>query len=246
MNIYKNIRYILLFIVLPVLAIILFFAPFIAIVPNTSATKGTLIVLSRRIRRYVKLNDEIPHDLSNLPILRGFGNDIEDAWGNEIEYDINGKDVVLTSFGRDGKAGGEGEDEDIIEKFNAFKNLDDPFCGIILPQSKTYDTMSYIAERIEMFVADKNHLPETILNLPEMTTSKSAQAWESPESFNKIIDSWGKNIIYNKISPIKFKLFSYGEDLKKGGIGQYEDIERVFELNTKKGCVEISFNLRDE
>ena len=243
MKTHKNI---LLIVILPTVIMGLLFVSLIRIVPRTAATDGTLTVLSRRIRRYVKLNDEIPHNLSNLPILKGFGNDTEDGWGNDIIYVVNGTEVTLTSLGRDGKIGGEGEDADIIEKFDAFKNLDDPFCSVIFPQFMTYDTMSYIAARIETFVNNNSHLPDDILNLPEMKISKSEHSFESSEYYNRIIDHWGEDIIYKKISPIKFQLLSYGEDLKEGGIAEYSDMERTFELNGKGECVEIRFNLRDE
>lgn len=245
MSIHKNNLHIVLLIILTILITGLFFYSMIPTVPKASSTKGTLTVLSRRVRRYVKLNNEIPHDLSNLPILNGFNNDIKDAWGNDIIYLVNNKEVTLTSLGRDGKIGGKGEDTDISEKFNAFENLDDPFCGLIFPQLMTYDTMSYIAERIEMFFANNDQLPEDIQNLPEKIIAASEHPFETSESVNKTNDHWGAEIIYKKIGPTKFRLLSYGEDLMKGGIGQDSDMERVFELNTNVKCVEIYFSLRD-
>lgn len=97
----------------------------VTIVPKKAATEATLTVLSRRIRLYVKLNYRIPPNLSNLPVLRGFSNGTEDAWGNDIIYLVHGTEVTLLSFGRDGKHGGQGDDADIIKTFDAFEKPPD-------------------------------------------------------------------------------------------------------------------------
>ena len=38
----------------------------------------------------------------------------KDAWGHPFTYESDGKEFTLTSFGRDGKPGGEGTDADIV------------------------------------------------------------------------------------------------------------------------------------
>ena len=103
MKIYKKILLFLILATMLLLCELLFLS---VTIPNSARTQGTLSTISRRIRRYVKLNNEIPHNLSNLPVLKGFMNEIEDSWGNDIIYEVNGTEVVLTSLGRDGEAGG--------------------------------------------------------------------------------------------------------------------------------------------
>ena len=252
MKIHKKSLCILFFLILPIVIIALFFKSSNTIVPLSSITEGTLFVLTTRIRRYVKLNDEVPSNLSNLPILKDaindyiVANDNIDAWDNDFIYEVNDKEVTLISLGRDGKVGGEGEDADIIEKFNAFINLDDPFCIITFPQFRTYDTMTYIAARIQIYASNNGQLPDDIFTLPEMKFSTPVFQLQPPEYYNKTIDHWGKDIIYQRTSPTTFQLFSYGEDSKKGGIGQNSDMERIFELDDKGEYVEPHFNLRDE
>jgi len=41
---------------------------------------------------------------------------IEDPWGNPYHYELTDNDVKISSLGRDGKAGGAGEDGDISNK----------------------------------------------------------------------------------------------------------------------------------
>jgi len=40
----------------------------------------------------------------------------KDAWGRFFAYESNGTTFTLTSFGRDGKEGGEGPDADIVTR----------------------------------------------------------------------------------------------------------------------------------
>jgi general secretion pathway protein G len=37
-----------------------------------------------------------------------------DPWGAEYEYESDGEDFIITSFGADGREGGEGNDKDIV------------------------------------------------------------------------------------------------------------------------------------
>ena len=106
--------------------------------------------------------------------------------------------------------------------------------------------MSSIAARIELYAINNGQLPDDISSLPELKLSTSEDPMQSLNISNTTIDYWGKDIIFQRISPTKFRLFSYGEDLKEGGVGQYSDMERIFELDDKGECVEIHFNLRDK
>ncbi len=204
------------------------------------------------------MNNEIPLNLSYIPVLKGFKSETKDAWGNDIIYEVNGTEVTLTSLGRDGKAGGQEEDADITRTFFAHEDLDDPFCSLVGLQHETYDIMSYIATRIQRYVDNNGQLPDNISILPELKIptnkdsmqytgihNKIIETWDN-NIINKTTDCWGKDVIYKKVNPTTFQLFSYGEDLKEGGMGQNSDMERRFELNDKGECVETHFNLRDK
>lgn len=43
---------------------------------------------------------------------------LRDSWKREFTYSLKGSSFVITSLGKDGKPGGEGEDQDIIHRNN--------------------------------------------------------------------------------------------------------------------------------
>ena len=73
--------------------------------------------------------------LEDLPDWPGFHNDLRDGWGRQIEYKLlNAEIVELTSFGKDGLPGGDGDNEDIIRQFQLHDekgNWNDPLCGLV-------------------------------------------------------------------------------------------------------------------
>ena len=75
-------------------------------------------VTKRRIIRYLQGHGRLPDSLLELAKMPGYENRICDAWGRMLIYEVlpNG-DISLTSFGRDGKAGGSGEDTDMTGIF---------------------------------------------------------------------------------------------------------------------------------
>jgi hypothetical protein len=92
------------------------------ITPN-ERIDSTIIRLSFRIHNYLKLHGKLPENLHVLPLDRGYTNSIKDGWGREIGYDITkNNEVVLTSLGKDGKAGGTGENMDIVVQYDPNKD----------------------------------------------------------------------------------------------------------------------------
>jgi hypothetical protein len=73
--------------------------------------------IKRRILRYAQANDKLPPDLSVLPQMANYGNEIVDYWGHPIHFTVKDDWVTLTSFGSDGKAGGNGDAADLIGRF---------------------------------------------------------------------------------------------------------------------------------
>src|SRR4051794_39780777 len=84
------------------------------VVPPRSLTFGHMHMMKRRFLRYAAGNDSLPKGLKELPHIQGYANEVTDGWGQPILWKIDGDEVTLTSFGRDGKPGGTGEDADIV------------------------------------------------------------------------------------------------------------------------------------
>lgn len=76
-----------------------------------------------RIHFFAKNKGEIPEDLSLLPIRENHSNKTCDWWGRPLIYFID-KDkhtLTLTSLGRDGLRGGEGDNKDIYASYYYIK-----------------------------------------------------------------------------------------------------------------------------
>jgi hypothetical protein len=67
-----------------------------------------------RIRIYAITNGAVPPSLDVLPKRNGYMNRITDGWGRPLVYRVAPDGIItIMSFGRDGNAGGSGEDADI-------------------------------------------------------------------------------------------------------------------------------------
>jgi hypothetical protein len=87
-------------------------------IPPGALTASRIILTKRRILQYAQSHNELPHSLSELPILPGYDNEVIDEWGREIAYEVSPSGLVtLTSLGRDGKIGGSGRDQDTATTF---------------------------------------------------------------------------------------------------------------------------------
>jgi len=54
-------------------------------------------------------NMKFPSALSELDGVKN-----QDAWGNEFKYEASGRSYTLTSYGEDGKQGGDGVNADLV------------------------------------------------------------------------------------------------------------------------------------
>jgi len=71
-----------------------------------------------RIHLYVKQNSVLPTSLDVLPKREGYSNRITDGWNRVLQYHIANDGVItLTSFGKDGKPGGTGDNTDISRSY---------------------------------------------------------------------------------------------------------------------------------
>ena len=103
---------------LGVLAIAVLAFMFADVIPDRDLTKSAMVETSVRIGMFVDHNKELPASLTPLPRREGYANRVVDAWKRPLIYVVNSQDTfTLTSLGRDGVAGGTGDDADIIQKF---------------------------------------------------------------------------------------------------------------------------------
>jgi hypothetical protein len=87
-------------------------------------TRYRMISTCERIQAYMKQHRRVPPSLTALPAVEGDADKAEDGWGHEIQYSVDHDGVItLTSFGVDGKPGGDGQDADIIMRYRT-RNAD--------------------------------------------------------------------------------------------------------------------------
>jgi hypothetical protein len=77
-----------------------------------------------RIQEYMQLHRQAPPALSAIPIVKELEVTTKDAWGRPLQYSVDRDGVItLTSFGGDGKPGGDGENADIVLRYRT-RNAD--------------------------------------------------------------------------------------------------------------------------
>jgi general secretion pathway protein G len=87
----------------------------ITAVDSTTSAMGETFV---RIDLYAKAHGTIPASLDVLPNRDGYTNRTTDGWGRPLIYSIGNDGLLtLTSYGKDGKPGGEGADADIVKSY---------------------------------------------------------------------------------------------------------------------------------
>jgi hypothetical protein len=88
--------------------------------PPGSLTSTRVFVTKRRILQFAHSQNRLPDSLSELPLMTGYDNSLQDEWGRAITYDVTPTGVVtLSSLGRDDKIGGAGKDEDLNSSFSS-------------------------------------------------------------------------------------------------------------------------------
>ena len=90
------------------------------IVPPVSMTVTVMEVTKEQILKYAKDMNVLPSGLSQLPLKKDKTNSLNDGWGRSIRYEVDSNGIIsLTSLGKDGRPGGEGNAADIICSFPA-------------------------------------------------------------------------------------------------------------------------------
>jgi general secretion pathway protein G len=86
---------------------------------KTTKAQAEISEIKKAVGIYLTLTGKMPESLEDLrqPQDKNGGDSIidigKDPWGNEYEFERNGRKVVIRSYGADGAPGGEGEDGDI-------------------------------------------------------------------------------------------------------------------------------------
>jgi hypothetical protein len=97
-----------------VAAVIGLLALFVDVIPPKAETVSAMTETFVRIGLYAKQDLSIPPSLAVLPKRKGYANQTTDAWGRELTFGVTPDGIIsLTSLGKDGKTGGQGDDADI-------------------------------------------------------------------------------------------------------------------------------------
>ena len=108
--------FIILTLVTAVIAILVF--SLVDVVPPRGLTATRMQVLKRRVLQYGQAHGQLPTSLTGLPEIKGYDSGIRDGWKRDIIFEVSTSGIItFRSLGRDGIAGGTGDDADIVRSF---------------------------------------------------------------------------------------------------------------------------------
>ena len=103
-----------------IVAVVVFASCVVDRIPPRALTATRMQVLKRRVLQYAQSHGELPKSLASLPPMDGYDSSVQDGWKRDITFEVSASGVVsFRSLGRDGVAGGSGEDADILRSFPA-------------------------------------------------------------------------------------------------------------------------------
>jgi len=92
----------------------------IDMIPPQNSTKSVLTFTHVRIEQYWQAHQRVPDHWDQLPVRAWHDCSMTDGWGRKLNWESNGTNQVkVWSFGRDGIAGGTGDDADQETVFDA-------------------------------------------------------------------------------------------------------------------------------
>jgi hypothetical protein len=92
------------------------------VIPPKAMTVTAIDETFVRIGMYVRQHNSIPSSLDILPKREGYANRITDGWNRPLQYEVWSNGIIrLTSSGKDGKLGGDGENADITKAYRTKK-----------------------------------------------------------------------------------------------------------------------------
>jgi hypothetical protein len=95
--------------------LILLWAANVDVIPPSGVTHSSIHMCKRRVQRYAIEHNVLPTTLNETKEIEGFNTAIEDYWGHPILYSVDAKGLVtLSSYGKDNKPGGTGDDADLV------------------------------------------------------------------------------------------------------------------------------------
>lgn len=194
-------------------------------------TRETMRELGGYLRTYSQMNNGYPEKLDDLT---GDPN-TSDAWGNTISYERKDKDYQLTSFGSDGKKGGDKAAKDILWTSKGLL--------VILTEAEE-------KQREEEKNAGRNEAAKSVAQLEMIELGilavkyrKKNKKWPGtaadlkPKTRNKkkqysscFEDSWGNAYIFKALPHENFAVICYGQDGKEDGTG----VDTDFSINEKE------------
>ncbi len=87
-------------------------------IPPRDETVTSMELTAIRIGMYMRQNASLPKSLAVIPEREGYYNRTTDGWSRPLIYRHDDDGFSLTSLGRDGVPGGNGEDADVVRKFH--------------------------------------------------------------------------------------------------------------------------------
>jgi len=89
-------------------------------IPPRSLTATRMFGTKQRILLFAQQHNQLPANLWELPPRPGYDTETEDAWGRPLDYSFDASGVVtLRSLGADKRAGGDGDNRDMVGIFAA-------------------------------------------------------------------------------------------------------------------------------
>ena len=95
-------------------------------IPPDSMTELAIIDIVSRIKTFYAMKGRLPHEISELPVLKAPFNRTTDGWGNQLVFKVKEGEVIVGSYGADGRPVGDGNDlvyEAVISKGKATQEL---------------------------------------------------------------------------------------------------------------------------
>jgi hypothetical protein len=87
-------------------------------IPPKTLTVSAMDETSVRIQMYFDEHNKLPASLEVLPTREGYANHTTDGWRRALIYTQTGPETfTLTSLGRDGVTGGNGDDAEMIQSY---------------------------------------------------------------------------------------------------------------------------------
>jgi hypothetical protein len=97
------------------------------VIPPKNSTEGSLTATRNRIEQYWAKHQRVPNSPDELPVQKNRDCSMTDGWGRKLGWESDGKcKVRVWSFGRDGIAGGNGEDADMETVFDGSVKQESP------------------------------------------------------------------------------------------------------------------------